>query len=211
MKAKIIDMNRNEHTIDQARNSAFKRANRRISQPLGMKTSVDAQKHVPTMELFQREDCAQSHAVRKHLSSLGLDFIAHNVTASKPLKHKLLTEMGGKDEIPFIVDHTSGIKLYGASAIRGYLQTEYGAEPPTLLADVSQTIADRIKDQADRIAWAVTLPWERIGQLRTDAVGSFETLRGAFVAVKEAVQANVKKFREADASEEPLSKVRPSA
>ena len=167
------------------------------------------------MELFQREDCVQSHAVRKHLTRLGLDFIAHNVTPTQPLKHKLLTEMGGKDEIPFIVDHTNGVKLYGASAIRGYLQSEYGEEPPTLFADVSQTIAERIQDQADRIAWAVTLPFERLTEFRADALGSFEALRGAYLAVKDAVQfavkSNAKKFRDAAEPVEPKDKAPLSA
>jgi len=147
------------------------------------------QKHAPVLELFQREDCVASHSVRMSLSRMGLDYMIHSVTTDHPLKHKMLVETGGKDQIPFLVDHTSGVKLYGASPIRAYLTNEYGSEPENLIEDFSRSLADRLETQIQKLEWTFR-----------NARDGYETMLGAWKTIRSQIKKNVEKFRDAESN-----------
>ena len=103
-----------------------KRALANHPQPRAKTHRLRAVSGGPTLELFQKEECPFSHTVRQKLSDLGLDFVAHSIPDTQDLKHKELVNAGGKDQVPFLIDHKSGVKLYESEAIVSYLEKEYG-------------------------------------------------------------------------------------
>lgn len=142
----------------------------------------------PFLELFQKENCPFSHRVRKTLSELGLDFIAHNVTPGNDLQHKALVDAGGKDQIPFLVDHRTGVHLYESGAIEAYLENEYGPETPQGLSSRIQKLSDRIRGRADQIAWSFKGPQERVEKLRENAAGLIATVQGTLRLIRSTVK-----------------------
>lgn len=125
-----------------------KRATRKDHQLRAKTRRLRAIPSGPGIELFQKEECPFSHAVRQKLSDLGLDFIAHSVPDEDSLKHQKLVEAGGKDQVPFLADHKSGVKLYESDAIIAYLDQEYGAG-----AGRSATSNRRLQQDLDQILY----------------------------------------------------------
>lgn len=84
----------------------------------------------PKLELFQNEDCPYSHAVRERLSELGLDFISRSVSFEEDERakktHERLVQAGGQDQVPFLIDHTTGERMYESEDIIAYLDRKYG-------------------------------------------------------------------------------------
>jgi glutathione S-transferase len=136
--------------------------------------------NAPSLELYQKENCPFSHAVRNRLTKLGLDFIAHTVPDDQPLKHEKLVQAGGKDQVPFLIDHTSGIKLYESQAILAYLDKTYGKEPGTdWMSRLTQLIDTRMRAWADPIAWQLSSPLLRAQRSQLDARNAIKTLEGS--------------------------------
>lgn len=82
------------------------------------------------LELYQAEDCPYSEKVREKLMELGVSYITHNPRAAHNgvQNQQVLEEMvalGGKDEIPFLVDHQHGVQLYESEDIIDYLEENY--------------------------------------------------------------------------------------
>lgn len=82
------------------------------------------------LELYQADDCPYCEQVREKLMELGVSYINHNPrTAGKDVRNQqILDEMvsiGGKDEIPFLVDHQYGVELYDSEDIIDYLEENY--------------------------------------------------------------------------------------
>lgn len=102
------------------------------------------------LELFQKEECPFSHVVRQKLSDLGLDYAAHSIPDAQDLKHKELVNAGGKDQVPFLIDHKTGVKLYESEAIVSYLEKEYGTGGAHTSASHSGIKGDL--DQVKRLA-----------------------------------------------------------
>jgi glutathione S-transferase len=131
------------------------------------------------IDLFQREDDPQSHAVRQKLSDLGLDFMAHTVPKGKDLKHQKLIEAGGSDKVPFLVDHASGTKLHGSSTIVTYLEAEYGKKPSHRWEKFFRQAETRAISRVERFAWIARGPLDRVQKLKGQLSDSLETIRGS--------------------------------
>ncbi len=74
------------------------------------------------LELYQAEGCPRSATVRETMTDLGLSFIAHNPrTPDDEVKndqtHRALEELGGQEQIPYLVDTTTGEAIYESEAI----------------------------------------------------------------------------------------------
>lgn len=158
---------------------------------------LEARPASPQLELYQREDDRASHEVRRQLSRLGLDFIAHSVQGHD-WKHQQLVQASGQDRIPFLIDHRSGVKLGGSGEIRAYLVKEYGPVetvppspmfPATLVlravrfarADVLPrlpTVARRrVSQRLNRVERASLKLSEGMNDARETVAGAFRLLR----------------------------------
>lgn len=151
-------MSESQSKKSQVTEKAKKRASARKTNP-GTETQL---------ELFQRENDPGSHAVRNRLSQLGLDYLLRNVRLGDALKNEQLAQVGGKVEVPFLVDHLTGTKLYGANAIITYLDHEYGQAVRTPVLRAVNRINSQVQANADQITWAVKAPLEQIQRLRGD-------------------------------------------
>lgn len=180
-------------TPEELNHKAFKKSKNRLNQSKGVgvksKGTSVAPRNVPAIELYQRENCPFSHRVRSRLSDLGLDFIAHTV-ADNDLKHQQLVQAGGKDQIPFMVDHSTGTKLYESSAILAYLDHQYGGEKATQGAfqKLARSVSERIEGRADQIAWVLKRPMDQATRVRRDLGDAVETVRGSWRMLKSAME-----------------------
>lgn len=83
------------------------------------------------LELYQAEGCSYSRKVRETMTDLGLSYVVHNPrTAGGDVRneqsHEELLAVGGDDQIPFLVDHEQGERLYESDDIVDHLETHYG-------------------------------------------------------------------------------------
>lgn len=140
----------------------------------------------PSIELYQSESCSVSHSVRNRLSLLGLDFVAHSVPDHNDLKHRQLVQAGGKDQIPFLIDHRSGVKLYEGDAILAYLDKEYGKPASGGIAGIARRLETEIRGRADRIAWTVAQPWSQALELRRSLVEAGASLKATWGELRSA-------------------------
>ena len=82
------------------------------------------------LELYQAEDCGYSETACETLTALGVSCVIHNPrTAAGETRneqtHEELTELGGRDQIPFLVDHQRGVSMYESDAIVEYFEENY--------------------------------------------------------------------------------------
>jgi hypothetical protein len=202
---------------ESAKIKAFKTVQRRATES---KRGGKIRGGAPSIELFQREDCAASHSVRNRLTRLGLDFVAHSVPVGNALKHEQLVQMGGKDEVPFLIDHVSGVKLYGRSAIVSYLNKTYGAPllaPSTRLSGLVSQLTTRIdstlRSRADQIAWTLRAPLHLIEDVRGTVIhnykDAFDTLAGSVRFVRETVAKTLKETQGSAKAHEEGGEIQP--
>lgn len=86
------------------------------------------------LELYQAEGCPYCQKVRDEMTHLGLSFVAHNPRfpgdiggdVTNEQTHRQMLDVGGQDQIPFLVDHHRGETLYESDDIVNYLQEHYG-------------------------------------------------------------------------------------
>ncbi|PIW37205.1 MAG: hypothetical protein COW24_01525 [Candidatus Kerfeldbacteria bacterium CG15_BIG_FIL_POST_REV_8_21_14_020_45_12] len=76
------------------------------------------------LELYQYEGCPFCAKVRAVLSELELDYIIRNVPKGSTKRHFLQT-LGGKQQVPFLVDQDNNTTLYESDDIISYLRLEY--------------------------------------------------------------------------------------
>ena len=83
------------------------------------------------LELYQAEGCPHSASIRETLTDLGLSYVVHNPrragdeggdVLNEQTQHAM-TEIGGDDQIPFLVDTTHRETIYGSDDIVDYLET----------------------------------------------------------------------------------------
>ncbi|WP_306059130.1 glutathione S-transferase N-terminal domain-containing protein [Natronococcus wangiae] len=82
------------------------------------------------LELYQAEGCGYSQKVRKTLTGLGVSYVVHNPRSAagetrNKQTHNELRLLGGKDQIPFLVDRDRGVTMYKNDDIVDYLRTHY--------------------------------------------------------------------------------------
>ena len=185
------------HTQKSVDKKAFRRASRRAAKGIGMGNPKEIQGHVPSIELFQRENCPFSHAVRNRLTRLGLDFVAHTVPRGDALKHDRLVKAGGKDQIPFLIDHARGVKLYDSQAIITFLNKAYGREAPSLMGRLALDMEARLRSRADQIVWTLRKPYEMATGIRADMGSALVTVRHSFEFLRKKMIEAVPKSRQA--------------
>lgn len=78
------------------------------------------------LELYQIGACPYCKKVRQKLSELNLDYICRNVSHGTK-KREILMILGGKDQVPFLVDYDKEILMYESDAIIEYLEKTYGS------------------------------------------------------------------------------------
>lgn len=82
------------------------------------------------LELYQAEDCSYSEKVRQKLTELGISYVVHNPRlhdgeVRNEQTHEELVELGGEDQIPFLVDQQRGVTMYESDDIVDYLEENY--------------------------------------------------------------------------------------
>lgn len=159
----------------QVTEKAKKRASARKTHP-----GIEAQ-----IELFQRESDPGSHAVRNRLSQLGLDYLLRNVRLGDALKNEQLAQAGGKVEVPFLIDHHTGTKLYGAKTIIAYLDHEYGQVVRTPVLRAVNRLNSQVQANADQITWAVKAPLEQIQKLGDDTQEAVRVIGRSMTTLRE--------------------------
>jgi glutathione S-transferase len=83
------------------------------------------------LELYQAEDCPYCEKVRETLMELGVSYVNHNPrTAENDVRNQQVLEemvsLGGKDQVPFLVDHQHGAELYESDDIIDHVEEHYG-------------------------------------------------------------------------------------
>jgi glutathione S-transferase len=171
---------------------AFKNAQRRATETSGVHSANKSHGPMPVLELYQKENCPYSHAVRNKLTRLGLDFVSHSIPDGHPLKHEQLIRAGGLDQLPFLIDHTSGVKLYESAVILAYLDKTYG-EPgsESWLGSLAGNVSEKIRAHADQIAWRVSAPLIRAQELGLEVQQALQTLEKSWDYVMERVQTSM--------------------
>jgi glutathione S-transferase len=84
------------------------------------------------LELYQAEGCRYSATVRETLTDLGVSYVVHNPRSAagetrNEQTHEQLRTLGGDDQIPFLVDHQRGVRMYESDDIVAYLEEHYDA------------------------------------------------------------------------------------
>jgi glutathione S-transferase len=85
------------------------------------------------LELYQFEGCPYCQKVREKLSELGVSYVMHNPRLGKSHDQEVvnrqtydeLVEMGGQDQVPYLVDTDRETSLYESDDIVEYLETHY--------------------------------------------------------------------------------------
>jgi glutathione S-transferase len=139
----------------------------------------------PQLELFQRENDPACHAVRNRLSQLGLDYLLRNVRLGDALKNEQLAQAGGKIEVPLLIDHLTGIKLYGAHSIITYLDHEYGQATRSPVLRVAGQINSKVQQNADQLTWAVRAPLEQIQKIGGDTREAVKILSQSMTTLRQ--------------------------
>lgn len=76
------------------------------------------------LELYQKEECPFCHKVRVVLNDLELDFISR-ISHAGSAQREIMLKLGGKAQVPFLVDQEKGVMLYESDAIVEYLYANY--------------------------------------------------------------------------------------
>jgi len=78
------------------------------------------------IELYLAEDCGFCVKVRQFLESEGIAYLAKPVPlwGTTPLKEEL-KQLGGKTQVPFLVDPARGVKMYESEDIIAYIRQHY--------------------------------------------------------------------------------------
>ena len=85
------------------------------------------------LELYQAEGCPHCAKVREKLTDLGVSYVVHNPRlpgdeggdVRNDQTYRELTESGGEDQIPYLVDTEREETLYESDDIVDYLDEQY--------------------------------------------------------------------------------------
>jgi glutathione S-transferase len=119
----------------------------------GIYPRVTADKRVELkhrLELYDYEGCPFCRKVREALCELDLDYIARPVAHGSP-RRTLLKNLGGKVQVPYLVDPNTGTRMYESNDIVAYLDATYGNDRgwrfpiPGFLNDINSGIASAVR------------------------------------------------------------------
>ena len=85
------------------------------------------------LELYQAEGCSHSAKVRDALTDFGVSYVLHNPRLPgkqggdvlNGQTYRVLTELGGQDQIPYLVDTAREEALYESDDIVEYVREHY--------------------------------------------------------------------------------------
>jgi len=85
------------------------------------------------LELYQAEGCPHCAKVRDKLTDLGVSYVIHNPRLPgaeggdvlNEQTYREMTELGGQDQIPYLVDTGRDETLYESDDIVKYLEEHY--------------------------------------------------------------------------------------
>ena len=99
----------------------------RLGRGIAPRVTAD-QRPDPTqlLELYDFEGCPYCRKVREVLCELDLDYLAHPVAHGSP-RGKELIRLGGKRQVPYLIDPNTGTRMYESADIIAYLNEMYGA------------------------------------------------------------------------------------
>ncbi len=78
------------------------------------------------LELYDFEGCPYCRKVREVLCELDLDYLEHPV-AQRSARREHLAQLGGKVQVPYLVDPNTDTRMYESNDIIDYLNATYGA------------------------------------------------------------------------------------
>ena len=78
--------------------------------------------------LYTGTSCPFCRQTEAFLESRGIDYEPRNVHERDEYVEELL-QMGGKRQIPFLVDTEQGVSMYESADIIKYIEDTYGANP----------------------------------------------------------------------------------
>jgi glutathione S-transferase len=115
-------------------------------------TAADRESPAKLLELYDYEGCPYCRKVREVLCELDLDYLSHPVAHGSPRRDEL-KRLGGKIQVPFLVDPNTATRMYESDDIIDYLNETYGggrragwALPlPSLLDDVDSALASAVR------------------------------------------------------------------
>jgi len=104
------------------------------------------------LELYDFENCPYCRKVREVLCELDLDYLVHPVAQGSPRREEL-KKLGGKLQVPYLVDPNTHTRLYESDDIIDYLNERYGKGHragwslpiPSLIDDVDSAAASAIR------------------------------------------------------------------
>ena len=71
------------------------------------------------IQLYTYAQCPFCHKVRDAFAEMGVDYEEVNAERGTPGSDKLV-ELGGKQQVPFLVDDANGVMMYESSDIIDY-------------------------------------------------------------------------------------------
>ena len=74
--------------------------------------------------LFHKEDCPFSAKVRQFMSDHHISFVAVSCSKEAPSR-KILKTLGGKEQVPFLLDTDKGKWMYESGDIIDYVKENY--------------------------------------------------------------------------------------
>jgi len=74
--------------------------------------------------LFHKEECPFCHKVRQFMSDENISFVSV-VSKSGAPNRKLLEKIGGKGQVPFMIDADAGEMMYESDEIIEYLKKKF--------------------------------------------------------------------------------------
>jgi len=83
-------------------------------------------------ELYLAERCPFCVKVRQYLEDIGVAYVAKPIPlggGGSPLRDELL-RLGGKLQVPFLVDPERGVKMYESDDIIAYVKQSYAQGTP---------------------------------------------------------------------------------
>lgn len=125
----------------------------RLGRGLYAKVS-DAERDAPVkmLELYDYEGCPFCRKVREVLTELDLDYLSHPVAHGSPRRDEL-KRLGGKLQVPYLVDPNTATKMYESDDIIDYLNEAYGGGRragwrialPGLVDDIDSGLASAVR------------------------------------------------------------------
>ncbi|HUI26385.1 MAG TPA: glutathione S-transferase N-terminal domain-containing protein, partial [Candidatus Kryptonia bacterium] len=115
-------------------------------------TAAQRRGPAPALELYDFEACPYCRKVREALCELDLDYLAHPVAHGSPRRGQLI-QLGGRMQVPYLIDGTTGTRLYESDEIIAYLNDAYGegrragwsVPIPSVLDDIDSVMASAVR------------------------------------------------------------------